>query len=264
MSALAGLPTKMDLEGANNFRDLGGYPLADGFVFRSGKIYRSDHLAHLTDSDQQFLGDIGLKTVVDFRRRIEREENPDRIVDAAIQQLWLPVEAEGVDVISIRRRMEEGSVSEEDARNYLIDANESFVRNHRGVFSEFLHLLLDEANYPIVFHCSAGKDRAGFAAVLTLLSAGASHETVMHDYLATNHCNANYVNGILDGLSDNPKLNVAPEAIQTLMQVQPAFLQRAFDTISTDFGHVDQFLAQGLDFGPEKQQRVKALVRERL
>jgi protein-tyrosine phosphatase len=128
------------------------------------------------------------------------------------------------------------------------------------VFRDYLELLLEPSSYPLVFHCSAGKDRAGFAAALTLLVAGASLETVMHDYLATNHCTANFVNGILEGLSDVEGLNVSPEAVQTLMQVQPAFLQKALDTIDADFGSIPSYLETGLDFGPGKQRRVRELI----
>lgn len=262
MSDLGQLPYKLDLEGANNFRDLGGYPVSDGQQLKRGMVFRSDRLANLTDSDQAVLADIGLRTVVDLRRTVEREESPDRIDDPSIRQLWLPVEAEAADVKSLRRRMEEGLVSPAGARQYLIDANEQFIRIFGDVFSEYLHLLLEESSYPLVFHCAAGKDRAGFAAALTLLVAGASQETVMHDYLATNHCTANYVNGILEGLSDMAELKVAPEAVQTLMQVQPEFLQRAFDTVAEDYGDIPTYLERGLDFSVDKQQRVRHLLCE--
>jgi protein-tyrosine phosphatase len=261
---LAELPRKLDFEGANNFRDLGGYPVAGGMRVKYGMVFRSDQLGNLTDADQDLLSAIGLRTVVDFRRRVEREEILDRIDDPGVRQISLPVEAEAADVKNLRRLMEEGRVSAQGAKQYLIDANEHFIRSFGQVFRDYLELLLDESSYPLVFHCSAGKDRAGFAAALTLWVAGASIETVMHDYLATNHCTANYVNGILEGLSDVEGLNVSPEAVQTLMQVQPAFLQRALDTIAEDFGSVEAYLEKGLNFGPENQGRVRSFICEQL
>lgn len=262
MNALDRLPNKLDFEGANNFRDLGGYVVADNLRIRHGVIHRSDQLGKLTDADQQKLAAIGLRTVIDFRREMERTDSPDRIDDVAIQQIWLPVDAEAADVRSIRRQMEEGKISSSQATQFLIDANRQFVREFSGVFSRYLHLLLDETSYPLVFHCSAGKDRAGFAAALTLFVAGATTDTVMHDYLATNHCTSNYVNGILDGLSDVEGLRVTPEAVQILMQVQPVFLQTALDTIVADYGDVPTYLDRALDFGKKKQQRVCALICE--
>ena len=259
---LTQLPRQLDFEGANNFRDLGGYPTVDGCRVKHGMLYRSDQLGNLTDGDQALLSEIGLRMVVDLRRSIEREEILDRIDDPTIRQVRLPVEAEGADVRSLRRRLEEGSIDAAGARQYLIDANEQFIRVFGQVFTDYLHLLLDESNYPLVVHCSAGKDRAGFAAALTLLVAGASVETVMHDYLATNHCNANYVNGILEGLSDMGDQGFSPEAVKILMQVQPVFLQKALDTIVDDYGSIERYLDEGLNFGQEKQRRVRELICE--
>ena len=259
---LAQLPHKLDFEGANNFRDLGGYPAGPGYRIRRGRVFRSDQLGNLTDADQELLAELGIRTVVDFRRRVEREEILDRIDDASVRQLWLPVEEEAADVKGLRRLLEEGLVDAAGAHQYLVDANEHFIRRFSGVFKSYLELLLDEANYPLVFHCSAGKDRAGFAAALTLFVAGADETVVKHDYMATNHCTANWVNGVLEGLSDVMGSSVDPEAVKTLMQVRPEFLQKALDTLVEDHGDLQTYLVEALDFGPDKQRRVRELLRE--
>ena len=256
------LPLKLDFEGANNFRDLGGYPAAPGSRIKPGRVFRADQLGNLTDTDQQLLAQLGIRTVVDFRRRLEREEILDRIDDPSVRQLWLPVEEKAADVKGLRRMLEDGEIDAAGARQYLIDANENFIRLFSSVFRDYLELLLDEANYPIVFHCSAGKDRAGFAAALTLFVAGSSEAVVKHDYMATNHCTANWVNGILEGLADAMGEHVDHEAVRTMMQVSPDYLQRALDTIDEDYGSVAAYLEQGLEFGPEKQARVRALLCE--
>ena len=186
------LPLKLDFEGSHNFRDMGGYPLLDDRRVRNGRLFRSDHLGRLTDADQDLLAEIGVRTVIDLRRQEERDEILDRIEDPDIELVWLPVTAEAADVVSLRRRLERGEMGPGEAYEFLMLANRQFVQVFGKVFSEFLHLLLDEHRYPIVFHCTAGKDRAGFAAAMTLFALGASEETVMHDYLATNHCTANY------------------------------------------------------------------------
>ena len=68
------LPRKVPLQGANNFRDLGGYRCSDGRHIRSGRIFRSDHLGNLTPEDQQLLRQLNVKTVIDLRRERERAE----------------------------------------------------------------------------------------------------------------------------------------------------------------------------------------------
>jgi protein-tyrosine phosphatase len=253
------LPIKLDFEGSHNFRDLGGYPLADGRRVRKGMLYRSDHLGSLTDADQELLGEIGIRTVVDLRREEEREEASDRVDSPDVEQIWMPVRAEGADIISIRRSMERGDVTADSAYQFLMEANRLFVGVFAPVFKDFLDLLLDESRYPLVFHCSAGKDRAGYAAALSLYALGATDETVMHDYLATNHCTANYVEGIIDGLSDS-QFNVEADAVRTLMQVVPEFLSEALNIIYKERGGMHAYLEYELSFGREKREQLKQLL----
>ncbi len=262
MTNLAVLPIKLDLEGTNNFRDMGGYPCSDRTHLRQGILFRSDHLGKLTDKDQQKLTELGIKTIVDLRREQERSETPDRIDDPAIKQLWLPVSAEGADVHKLRLGLESGEITADLARQHLLEANREFVRDFSHIYRNFLQLLLDEDNYPLVFHCTAGKDRAGFAAALSLMVAGASLETVFHDYLATNHCTANYVNGLIDGLADMPEMKASPEAVRTLMQVEADFLQSALDTINEQYGNVERYLKKALGIDAEKREKLRSILCE--
>lgn len=262
MPLLQNLPIQLDFEGPNNFRDLGGYPLENGGRLVPGRLFRSDHLAHTTDEDQGLLADLGIRTVIDLRRQSEREDNPDRIDNPAVEQIWLPVRAEGADVRKLRLGLEQGTISARGAQDFLIQANLEFVRRFASVYARFFELLLDPTNYPIVFHCTAGKDRAGFAAAMVLTAAGASREVVMHDYLATNHCTAHYVNGIVEGLSDMPAMKASPEAVRALMQVRAEYLQTAFAAIDEDYGSLDAFFTRGLKLDLEGRARIKALLSE--
>ena len=262
MQILDELPIKLDFEGPHNFRELGGYPTDNGGSVRKGMLFRSDHLGRMTDADQILFRELGIRTVIDLRRVEEREEILDRITDSSVNQIWLPVAAEGADVTTLRREMEKGTMGPDQARDYLLDANRNFIRVFAGVYRDFMHLLLDEDNYPIVFHCSAGKDRAGFAAALALLAVGVSMECVMHDYMATNHLTANYVQGVLDGLDDIAGLKATPEAIRTLMQVQPRYIQTAFDTAVTDYGGMDGYIERALEIDIAKREKLKALLCE--
>lgn len=253
---LSHLPTKLNFEGPNNFRDMGGYPTGNGNKVTNGLLYRSDHLGSLTEADQGLIAQLGIRTVVDFRGPDEHAEVPDNIQDPAINQVWLPIASEGSRITELRRRMEAGLLTPEEAHEYLVAANRNYVLSFGHVYREFTGLLLDPASYPLVFHCTAGKDRAGFGAALSLMMVGASVETVFHDYLATNHCTANYVNGIVDGVSDSPLTKASPEAIRTLMRVAPEFLQTALDTIDEKHPDLDTYLLEALGVGPAERARL--------
>ena len=125
-------------------------------------------------------------------------------------------------------------------------------------------MLLEGDRYPIVFHCSAGKDRAGFAAAMTLFALGADEETVMHDYLATNHITANYVDGLVEGIMEMPvpSMQVTGQALRKLMQVEREYLGCALQLIRERYGGVQGFLDTGLNFGPGKRAQLFDLLAE--
>jgi protein-tyrosine phosphatase len=262
MPDLSELPIQLDFEGANNFREMGGYPVGGNSRVRRGLLFRSDQLGRLTTADREKLSELGIKTVVDFRRESERLEIMDNLGDSSIRELWLPVTAEGADVVNLRRGIEDGSLGFDQARDYLVNANRQFIELFNPVFKSFMDLLLDSDNYPLVFHCSAGKDRAGFAAAVALLSVGASKETVMHDYLATNHCTANYVNGLYDSLSEQPATRAGAETVRMLMRVDPDFIGAAFGAIERNHGDTDSYLARALELDESKREVLRAILCE--
>ena len=256
------LPIQLDFEGAHNFRELGGYPLAGGRRVRGGMLFRSDRLATLSDADQDRLDALGIRTVVDLRRGEERSSAPNRIRNEAVEQIWLPVDAEGADVVNIRRELERGRMTAKQARNLLVEANRQFTGIFAPVFSDFLHLLLEKERYPIVFHCSAGKDRAGFAAAMTLYALGAEDETVMHDYMATNHCTAGYLDGMIEGILDNWGIKVDIDAVRMLMSASEEFLGAALEKIKGERGGMDAFVERDLDFDRSKREQLLSLLAE--
>jgi protein-tyrosine phosphatase len=97
-----------------------------------------------------------------------------------------------------------------------------------------------------VFHCTAGKDRTGFAAALVLHALGVPRAVVMQDYLLTN---ALYQPPPLLARTDTPA-----EALAVLWRVQAGFLEAAFDALEADHGSVDQYLQQRLRMGPAARQ----------
>ena len=113
---------------------------------------------------------------------------------------------------------------------------------------------------PLVFHCSAGKDRAGYAAALTLLVAGASKHDVMTDYLATNRCNRDHRRALKAGLPDGEGVEATRIALDVLMQVEERYLAAAFTEIQTRYSDTSDYMSRALDFDVNKQESLKALL----
>ncbi|WP_431269661.1 tyrosine-protein phosphatase [Dankookia sp. P2] len=176
------LPHAVPLEGASNLRDLGGWPVADGRRVRRGLIFRSATLANLTEADQARVSGLGIRTVCDLRGVNEAALRPSRLppsaervhlpiepsVGASLRDLMLREESTGEDVVSLLRRA-------------YIDYLARFIDVYRALFG----LLLEPGRQAVLFHCSAGKDRTGVGAALVLTALGATRETVVADYEAT-------------------------------------------------------------------------------
>jgi protein-tyrosine phosphatase len=258
---LKDLPVQISLEGAYNFRDLGGYH-SDQYKrkIKSGLLFRSDQLSGLTESDQNTLRQLGIRTVIDLRREQERNKEPDQLNGLGIQDIWLPVNTEHADMTHLTNLLAEGKLNSTNAGEYLIAANRDFIVSLSSTFSQFLDLLLDPHNYPIVFHCSAGKDRAGFCAALVLLALGVESDVVMHDYLATNHCTAEHTRQVLNWIENDNKLNIHSDAIKVLLQVDSHYLQAALDEIGQAYNDINHYFDQALQFDLNNRQQLAQIL----
>lgn len=222
------------LEGATNFRDLGGYRGQDGRAVRWRRLFRSEHLAGLTPADQAALAALGLRRAVDFRGVAERAATPYEV--PGVVQHALSIEPTVVqrmqDLVQAGRRLDAAVVT-----GLMQDLYRALVNDQAHRFAELFALLLDGDGSPLVFHCTAGKDRTGFAAALILLALGVPRDTVLGDYLLTNQ---HYRHPPL------PQSDTPPDALAVLWRVQQGFLDAALHAVDHDQGGIDRYLRQRL------------------
>ena len=173
------------LEGARNCRDIGGYPAAEGRYVRMGALFRSDRLSALTPDDLEELGSRGIRTVVDFRAGPEIERDRSRLWPGVTAHVSLPVGDTVDGDISMVDQIFEGrlrSVSEDDmAELYL-----KMIGEYGERFAQLVVIAADVDHLPMLFHCTAGKDRSGIASALLLEALGVGRETVLDDYCLSN------------------------------------------------------------------------------
>ncbi|MDE1950839.1 MAG: tyrosine-protein phosphatase [Burkholderiales bacterium] len=231
----------LPLEGASNFRDLGGYAMQDGRRVRWRRLFRSDHLAGLTGADHQRLAGIGLAQVFDFRGVDESAAAPNQLPGVA--QYSLAIEPTVVqrmrDLAAAGRRLTAPMVVE-----LMKDLYRGLVDEHAPLYARLFEALLT-ADAPLVFHCTAGKDRTGVAAALILLALGASRETVFQDFLLTNECYRR---------PQMPPTETPAEALAVLWQVQPVFLETALDSIEAEQGGIEAYFERRLGLGRAARQ----------
>ena len=163
------------LVGAYNFRDLGGYPTVDGRITSTGRLFRSDTLHHLTEGDLEMLRQLDLAAVIDLRTSAEAErtgrgllaEEPIRFLHASVLQEEGGESAGGPGLDQLGERYV-----------WYLDVG-------RQALVAALTVVADPQSYPLVFHCTAGKDRTGVLAALVLDIVGVRPEVIVEDYMLT-------------------------------------------------------------------------------
>ncbi len=241
----AALGTLIELEGEDNFRDMGGFIGVDGRHVVSGKLYRSGELSHLTDSDQQVLTDLSIEHLIDLRSASEIADDPDQIPNQiTVHHIPLIEEDDSEESGAVQVNMLEQYVqmliaADYDASSIMLPAYTDIDDYRIAQWTQVFDVL--EQGEATVWHCTAGQDRAGMTAALVLASLGVAREDIFTDYLASNTYTyadkaqtAAYMAMQVEG-ADEQKLLEA-------MLIKREYLQAFFDTIETQYGDVDTFL----------------------
>lgn len=235
---------RLPLEGACDFRDMGGIRTKDGRFVKWGKIFRSDDLLLLTDNDLAYLDETPIIYIVDFRSREEIEKSPalifepDRNDDHAFSII-----PENLSDSSDTTIFDFQKFKNLDIDSIKIAFNTKLVTDPKivAVYKDFFDVLQDDLT-PLFFHCTAGKDCTGMVSALFLFSLGVDEETVMQDYLLSNKFGKERFASTLDHYPF-----FAPFA-----GIQEEYLQAGIDQIKKDHGSIENYLETSLDVDLEK------------
>ena len=252
----------LSFSGAKNFRDLGGYPTLDGRLVRLGILYRSDSLHKLTDGDLKRLSDLDLERIVDFRSPFERKMEPDRLpVNTASRLVEIPILDSSTQVYQDSRDTFVKNLKNIDPVRYMTGLNVELATRFTSVMREFVDSLLASNGRPVLFHCTAGKDRTGFAAAITLRMLGVPFEFVMGDYLLSNKyffAAQRWKLFLLRLLKGKQVAGV----VSGLLRVHPAYLSAAFQAIDRDHGTFENYVREGLGLTTQDVDTLKYLYLE--
>ncbi len=234
------LHSPLTLIGAPNFRDLGGIPTLSGRKVKPGLLYRSDDLYDLSEKDLQHLKHLGLRSVIDFRTPQEIRELPDRVPSTVVGQFDLPIDAG-----SLAGDFDDRHPTAASTTALMISVYRQLASDFTAPFKKFFRLLADQDKPPLLFHCTAGKDRTGMAAALFLSAVGASRDEVMRDYLlSAKRLELKYQAGI-----------DYDEIWQPMFMVKPEYLNAALEVIANNFGGMDKYLKETLEVDVEALKR---------
>lgn len=242
----------LHLATAPNFRDLGGYRTIDGRWVRMGMLFRSDQLNLLSDIDLDRISATGIRTVADLRTSYEREREPDRIPANAKHHVFDMAAAQ--DPAPFMAALARG-----ESREAMLGVYRQFPSS--AATAAALNGLLSTAiqiDTPILFHCTAGKDRTGWASAVLLSLLGVPRDTVIADYLAS----AKLLEAKNAAILANPQPPFTVEQLQPLLGVERAFIETSFQEVEKRYGSIEAYAkeALGLDAMAIEKLRSRYLV----
>jgi protein-tyrosine phosphatase len=254
---------QVKLEGQANFRDLGGYSTTDGRRVKWGLIYRAGQLNKLSDADLAKLKELKIRTVVDLRGTAEAESRgKDRLPEGA-RSVSYPI-----DVTSLPKEEKEESTSTGSSAgrtDFMLQATRSIMINRTDVYASLIRDLVEPQNRPLVFHCTAGKDRTGVGAAIVLSLLGVPWETVRDDYLLSNYYRRDENEKELKSIREDiaKKQGIPPEqvdmtAFEAMFLVKPEYLDAAHDEVILRYGSMESYLRKGLGISDEMISKLRS------
>lgn len=256
--------SRIKLKKLENTRDLGGIITVDGRRIKDKKLIRSGELFKATEKDKSvLLNDYELKTVVDFRTETERDQKPDPAL-VGVENIFNPILKE--KTLGITRERSRKIDMPKNFKGVKTKPME-FMRNlytdivldehaQQG-YAKFFDILLKQENGSVLWHCAAGKDRVGVATALLLTVLGVDRKTIIDDYLLTDkyYCKTNFYLYLLLDLFVWDKN--AANHLKHLLSVKAEYLEASFYAIETNYGSIENYLSQAMNFSIEKQETLR-------
>ena len=264
---------EIKFEGANNFRELGGYRAADGRQVKYGLLYRGGNLDLLkSEADHARLASLGLREILDLRSAGESAAHPDPAVPGAhYQRVCGMRNADGTEMDfsgqGIERLRQEKKAFERSVGRPVHDFEwfSALYREmpFRNPAYHALFALLEGRRVPVLFHCSGGKDRTGVAAMLILLALGASDETICADFVQSNTCRKEEIEALWAEHAE--EIAARPEQkyfYLGISGVHPDDGPFVLQTIREQYGTTDAYLEAEYGLTPARLMRLRRMYLE--
>lgn len=245
------------LEGTDNTRDLGGYMTTYNKAVKRNLLFRSDRFDKITNEDQKKLIDLGIKRVIDFRSQSEKEKSPNNLPNE-IDIIEIEINSDKKVSEDLNTLLKEDTKENNDKiKDFLIEANRNFIVELADNFKIFLKFIINNKK-PTCFHCSAGKDRTGFATFLIYTILGVPRDIILDDYLKSN----NYISETIK----TTKIKVADildvphekaDRLLPLLYVDLSYINSAIEEAEKRYGTIENFIIKKIGITPNLQQKFR-------
>lgn len=245
--------------GVANFRDLGGYLTEDGRMVQWGRLFRSGHLGDLKKRDLPRFSALNICTLVDFRSIYEQERHPDSLPQPNnIRTLSLPV----LDLLNANlfketdRRIRAREYDDYDPEAAMLEMYSKFPTEGQEQYRTFVHEVLAAEGKPVLWHCTAGKDRAGFASAILLRLLGVPENQVIKDYLLSHwYLDRRRFDLFLLWVVRGKQ---AIRLVRTFLQVRQEWIETALRSIDRTWGDFEAYSREALQMSPADIQTLRS------
>lgn len=264
----------LPLDGAHNFRDIGGYINNENKYVKWGKLYRSDHLHNLSDQDVAYLKTAGIHSIVDYRNEKEWYKQPNRIWDNTIKTFNLIPDASSAELAAkasndhekiqelIKLSQSTNSAITIDGSGHIMQKQyQDFVRNPQtiAVYRELINIILDTKNMPIVQHCRGGKDRTGFGIAIILTILDVKYELILNDYAMTGKLRHDRNLRRMNEYQKETNNKEVLAFLYSMMETRNSYLEAAFNEMKKCYGSINGYLEKALKLTVAEKQELKSL-----
>ena len=245
----------IQIKKVNNFRTVGSIKNIDGRTLKEGKLYRSGNLYKLKNSSFKQLENLGIREIIDFRNSKEIAKKPDHFPEGIVYKNYSAFEDKGDQLDQAKKLVLKGKVKGADADKRMHEFYKDYVTENPEIIRKIITEIL-ESDQPVLYHCTAGKDRTGITTALILTILKFDKETIYNDYLLSN----NYRKKLIDKrlhLADNlhflyPKMDIT--VLEKLSWIETAYLDAAFNEINNKYGSIDRYIQEVLKISENKRQ----------
>lgn len=231
----------------HNFRAVGNIKNTEGRTLKEGMLYRSAHLHQFKKKSFDELGKLGVSEIIDLRNSKEISEKPDHLPNGITYKKYSAFEDEGDQLSQARKLVLKGKVNASDADQRMIGFYREYVTENPQTIKTIITEILD-SDKPILYHCTAGKDRTGIVTALILTILKFDKETIYNEYLLSNNFRKPLVEKRLR-LANNLHFlypNMDLQVLEKLSWVEKRYLDAAFREIDKKYGSTDAYIQQVL------------------
>jgi len=244
----------ISIESVSNFRDV-----SIGSKMKNNLLFRCAKLSTLNIKDKKILENLNPHAIIDFRDPKEVKMAPDNLSPKLLEKyINLPISAS-----TLSRMVSQKQISGDNNKSYEEVMEESYrmyINNHKKVWAKFFEILLRSNNRPIIFHCSAGKDRTGIASFMLQSIFKNPIDKIFENYLISNDLlTIKAATAEQKTNSSKQETQVTKNMLSTLGKVQTSYLIAAINEIEKNFFSLENYFISQLGLKHNDIQKIKQI-----